>query len=88
MMISNGWGVTYTQGGAEYGKAGIDKYLKAEAKAKAARRGQWVDGVGESPSEYKKRIAASGASTTASSTAKASPPLKRGISSRLFSRKS
>jgi len=58
-MLAAGWGVTYTSAGAEYGNKGADIYHKTEEKARNARRGMWASKVAvESPTDYKKRIAA------------------------------
>ncbi|KAJ7454825.1 SNase-domain-containing protein [Mycena latifolia] len=57
-MLRAGWVTTYQQAGAEYGKWGLDEFLRVENEAKAARRGMWVNGTtAESPSEYKRRHA-------------------------------
>ncbi|PPQ83913.1 hypothetical protein CVT25_000658 [Psilocybe cyanescens] len=58
-MLKAGWGVTYEQAGAEYGKLGKSEFLRLEAEAKAARRGMWEGGkMVETPSQYKRRHAA------------------------------
>jgi len=63
-MLKAGWAVTYEQAGAEYGKLGKEGYLRLEAQAKVARRGMWKKGThAETPAEYKRRHAASGANT-------------------------
>ncbi|KAF8312326.1 staphylococcal nuclease [Clavulina sp. PMI_390] len=54
-MVKAGWATTYTQSGAAYGSFGKDGFLVAEAKAKASRKGMWVNGEVETPAEYKKR---------------------------------
>ncbi|KAH8117419.1 hypothetical protein DFH11DRAFT_1687426 [Phellopilus nigrolimitatus] len=57
-MLRDGWAVTYEQTGAEYGKFGKQVFLDTEAKAKKAKKGQWIHGTdGESPAEYKRRYA-------------------------------
>ena len=33
-MLKSGWGTTYQQAGAEYGKWGLEEYLRVEAEAK------------------------------------------------------
>ncbi|KDQ16573.1 hypothetical protein BOTBODRAFT_107003 [Botryobasidium botryosum FD-172 SS1] len=56
-MVRSGWGCVYTQAGAEYGKEGIDRYLKAQQEAQKKRRGMWADGLDvETPAEYKERM--------------------------------
>ncbi|KAG5350570.1 hypothetical protein C0989_010357 [Termitomyces sp. Mn162] len=58
-MLRAGWGTTYEQAGAEYGKVGKDEFLRTEAEARAARRGMWAKGThAETPAEYKRRHAA------------------------------
>ncbi|KAF5341528.1 hypothetical protein D9758_012568 [Tetrapyrgos nigripes] len=98
-MLRAGWVMTYEQAGAEYGPGGKEEYLKTEMEAKAARRGMWENGVGgETPAEYKKRHAGSGAATTepASTKAKSNSSTSKakivetpsqGFFSRVFSRK-
>ncbi|KAF8322755.1 uncharacterized protein EI90DRAFT_2473253 [Cantharellus anzutake] len=57
-MIRAGWATAYLQSGAEYGTIGKEGFLKAEADAKAARRGMWAKGLSvETPAEYKRRFA-------------------------------
>ncbi|KAJ7086050.1 hypothetical protein B0H15DRAFT_845093 [Mycena belliarum] len=57
-MLRAGWVTTYQQAGAEYGKWGLDEFLRVEDEAKAARRGMWANGTtAESPSEFKRRHA-------------------------------
>lgn len=73
-MIRAGTGLTYEQAGAEYGKYGKDEFLRAEAESRVARRGMWKLGtVGETPAQYKRRHAQSGADVEAQAqgTAKA-----------------
>jgi len=58
MMLSAGWGVTYTSTNAEYGSSTADAFKNVEAKARNARRGMWASKVPlETPSEYKRRTA-------------------------------
>ncbi|KAH8822772.1 hypothetical protein DL96DRAFT_312732 [Flagelloscypha sp. PMI_526] len=57
-MLRVGWVTTYEQAGASYGTEGKDEFLRVEAEAKAARRGQWASGLtSETPAEYKRRHA-------------------------------
>ncbi|RDB17699.1 putative endonuclease LCL3 [Hypsizygus marmoreus] len=57
-VLRAGWGTTYEQAGAEYGKWGKEKFLQVESEAKAARRGMWAKGTSaETPAEYKRRFA-------------------------------
>lgn len=64
-LLADGLAVVYRQGGAQYDSAeGVDKWNRIEARAKARRRGLWAgaaDGAAhELPSEYKRRMRASG----------------------------
>ncbi|KAF9528817.1 hypothetical protein CPB83DRAFT_853783 [Crepidotus variabilis] len=57
-MLRAGWGVTYEQAGALYGKIGKEGYMQLEKQAKKAKNGMWKNGTGiESPAEYKRRVA-------------------------------
>jgi len=65
-MLKAGWAIVYEQAGAQYGELGKESYLKVERKAKAAKRGMWVKGkLKETPTEYKRRYAAGGRTTSA-----------------------
>ncbi|KAJ7678561.1 hypothetical protein B0H17DRAFT_1078740 [Mycena rosella] len=76
-MLRAGWVTTYQQAGAEYGKEGLDEFLRVEDEAKAAHRGMWMHGTtAESPSEYKRRHAQAESSDTkvVDKRAKTPPP--------------
>ncbi|KAI0351247.1 staphylococcal nuclease [Trametes cingulata] len=55
-MLRAGWGAVYEQAGAEYGKSGLEEFLRVQSEAQRAKRGIWKYGTrGETPAEYKKR---------------------------------
>ncbi|KAI0363942.1 SNase-domain-containing protein [Pilatotrama ljubarskyi] len=55
-MLRAGWGAVYEQAGAEYGKSGLEEFLRVQSEAQRAKRGMWRYGTeGETPAEYKKR---------------------------------
>ena len=60
VMLGEGMGVVYQQGGAVYGKGEVgkrrkEKLLEIEARAREARKGVWGLG-GETPAEFKARM--------------------------------
>ncbi|KAG2357483.1 SNase-domain-containing protein [Suillus spraguei] len=84
-MIRAGTGLTYEQAGAEYGKYGKDEFLRAEAESRVARRGMWKHGtVGETPAQYKRRYAQSGADVEAQAQENLKEGGPRGILKRLW----
>ncbi|KAJ6460362.1 hypothetical protein C8R47DRAFT_1161010 [Mycena vitilis] len=77
-MLKSGWVTTYEQAGAEYGKWGKEEFIRVENEAKAARRGMWANGTdAESPSEYKRRHAASESSAKTDSSSSSAKPLDK-----------
>ncbi|OJT11115.1 hypothetical protein TRAPUB_12399 [Trametes pubescens] len=55
-MLRAGWASVYEQAGAEYGKSGLDEFLRVQSEAQRAKKGIWKCGTrGETPAEYKKR---------------------------------
>lgn len=68
-LLSDGLAVVYRQGGAQYDSSeGVEKWNRIEASAKARGRGMWASGSGgkvlELPSDYKRRMRASGTVAT------------------------
>ncbi|KAJ2986752.1 hypothetical protein NUW54_g9645 [Trametes sanguinea] len=55
-MLRAGWASVYEQAGAEYGRSGLEEFLRVQKEAQRAKRGMWKYGTqGETPAEYKKR---------------------------------
>jgi len=87
MMISAGFGTTYTSSNAEYGAAGLDKFIKLEEKAKKARRGMWASKTPlESPGDFKKRVGVEPSRPASGPAAPAVEPQKSGWLSSMFGR--
>ncbi|KAI0632698.1 hypothetical protein C8Q77DRAFT_1059037 [Trametes polyzona] len=63
-MLKAGWASVYEQAGAEYGRSGLEEFLRVQTEAQyiflpcvvRTKKGMWKHGTkGESPAEYKKR---------------------------------
>ncbi|CDO69941.1 hypothetical protein BN946_scf184836.g15 [Trametes cinnabarina] len=62
-MLRAGWASVYEQAGAEYGRAGLEEFLRVQQDAQLGKRGIWKHGTqGETPAEYKKRYREAAAS--------------------------
>lgn len=57
-LLKSGLAVVYRQGGAQYGKEGIEKWNYIEKKAQDKKKGVWKNGKDKAdlPSDYKKKI--------------------------------
>ncbi|KAH9856144.1 SNase-domain-containing protein [Lenzites betulinus] len=96
-MLRAGCASVYEQTGAEYGKSGLEEFLRVQKEAQRTKKGMWERGTqGETPGEYKKRhravaqsdgVVADSAPTQASGTGTRSAS-KGGWLRRLFFRTS
>ncbi|KAJ8489389.1 hypothetical protein ONZ51_g2946 [Trametes cubensis] len=77
-MLRAGWAGVYEQTGGEYGRSGLQEFLRVQKEAQRAKRGMWKYGTqGETPAEYKKRYR-----DGASSAEAVEPPLQTGSAAR------
>ncbi|EIW56856.1 SNase-domain-containing protein [Trametes versicolor FP-101664 SS1] len=87
-MLRAGWASVYEQAGAEYGKSGLDEFLRVQSEAQRTKKGIWKRGTrGETPAEYKKRYrdaAASGEPVAEAPTAGKGTAPEAGWFRRLF----